>query len=278
MIKLNGTIIEFTRFPNKEMSFVFDADLAKEKANMITFKYEDDSSLIDLMMVKRELDLYVPHSVSALVISYMPYSRLDRANGSIVFTLKHIADFINGLGFDGVVIIEPHSDVTCAVIDRAAGIDFTELLFNDAISSGTIEFDPKEDFVCFPDATAQKRYGKMGDYKTVLGMKDRDFETGWINSLDIFIPNGYSIKGKNVVIVDDLCSKGGTFMLTAKALKKLGAASITLVVTHCEPTILDGDILKTDLIDKVVTSNTIVDQNKLASFDKVFIADFEEYL
>lgn len=277
MIKLNGNIVEFGNYPNKETSFTMEADFIDSEHNVITYKYDGDASLIKLMLLKKEIDLYAPNAISALVIAYMPYSRLDRTVENIVFTLKHVASFINSLNFNGVVVLEPHSDVTCGALDNATGVSLTEILFQDAVGSGNIEFNPDEDFLCFPDAGAQKSYAGIGNYKTCVGIKHRDFETGWIKSLKIFVPEG-DISGKNVVILDDLCSKGGTFMLTAKALKDLGAKTVTLIVSHCEETILDGDVLKTDLIDKVVTSNTIVDQNKLASFDKVFVADFEEYL
>ena len=60
------------------------------------------------------------------------------------------------------------------------------------------------------------------------------------------------------IIVDDLCSKGGTFILTASKLREMGATEIYLVVTHCEDTIFSGDILKTDLIKKVYTTNSIL--------------------
>ncbi len=38
----------------------------------------------------------------------------------------------------------------------------------------------------------------------------------------------------------------------------MGADEIYLVVTHCEDTIFDGDILKSDLITKVFTTNSIL--------------------
>ena len=47
-------------------------------------------------------------------------------------------------------------------------------------------------------------------------------------------------------------------MLTAKKLKEMGAKDIYLVVTHCEDTIFEGDILKTDLIKNVFTTDSIL--------------------
>ena len=65
------------------------------------------------------------------------------------------------------------------------------------------------------------------------------------------------VAGKDILIVDDICSKGGTFFYTAKALKDAGANRIFLYVTHCENTVLDGEMIKSGLIDKIYTTNSI---------------------
>lgn len=67
-----------------------------------------------------------------------------------------------------------------------------------------------------------------------------------------------NIEGKNILIVDDICSKGGTFYFSAKKLKELGAKNIYLHITHCENTIFEGDILSSGLIAKIYTTNSIL--------------------
>ena len=65
---------------------------------------------------------------------------------------------------------------------------------------------------------------------------------------------------KNVFIVDDICSYGGTFHAAAKALKAAGANRIVLVVSHCEDSILKGKLFdpsETKLIDTVFTTDSI---------------------
>lgn len=288
MILLNGEKVEFIKFPYAEVKLDLDAHLLRDEpgdTNTITFMYENDGELIRLMFVKKEIDAYCLNAKTGLDVAFMPYARMDRESEDSCFTLKYVSEFINFLNFVWVDIYEPHSDVCIALVNRSKAIELTKWLFAEAVSSGKIEFDPEKDFVCYPDATAHKRYSKMGNYNAAIGMKDRDFKTGWIKNLEIFVPGNVEdparmlvanggVAGRNVVIVDDLCSKGGTFILTAKKLREYGAKTVTLVVGHCEPSILDGEILKTDLIDCVVTSNTIIDQNKLASFPKVFVADF----
>jgi ribose-phosphate pyrophosphokinase len=64
-----------------------------------------------------------------------------------------------------------------------------------------------------------------------------------------------------VLIVDDICSRGGTFVHTAKALKDAGAANVYLYITHCERTIFNGEIFSSGLIEKVFTTNSIFPAN-----------------
>ena len=59
------------------------------------------------------------------------------------------------------------------------------------------------------------------------------------------------------LIVDDICSKGGTFYHSAKKLKELGAKNIYLYITHCENSILEGELINSDLITKIYTTDSI---------------------
>lgn len=282
MIKVNEKEVVNHRFPNRERDFVFPTQAVRSERNTITFKYEEDSDLLDLVFTKRELDRQTRgRAESILVIAYMPYSRLDRQENSKAFTLKYVAEIINALEFDGVVVMEAHSDVTCSLLNNSHSVGVTLQLFNESVRSGYVPFFPEDDAVCYPDATAQKRYAKGGNWNGLVGMKNRDFETGFINSLDIYCPEDYSVQGKNVVILDDLCSRGGTFMLTAEKLREMGAKSISLVVAHCEKTILLGGVLASDLIDKVVTTNSILSPKDVGSTvytGKLYITNFEKYL
>jgi ribose-phosphate pyrophosphokinase len=254
MIYLNGTKLDFKTFPNGE-TLVNGEQIrgaCRTEANAITFKYENDSDLIKLMFVKKYLD--ERHLSCILTVSYMPYSRMDRVEGASVFTLKYVAEFINSLKFDRVIVLEPHSDVTCAVLDRALADNQTGWMLNRVVEE--VGFRKDMDYLFFPDGSAAKRYGKIEGYKQLAGFKQRDFATGRIKSLDIV--GADRIDGAKIVMVDDLCSYGGTFLLSATKLKEIGASEIYLIVGHCEESIYQGDIFKTDLIDKVFTTNTII--------------------
>ena len=71
------------------------------------------------------------------------------------------------------------------------------------------------------------------------------------------LTNPELVEGRNVLIVDDICSRGGTFTHTARALREAGAKDIFLYITHCENTIKKGTILTDGLIKHVYTTGSI---------------------
>lgn len=253
MICLNNAKVDITRFPNGESLISSENLKLNNEINTIKLKFENNEDITHLVFLKSHLDEL--NVKCKLVVGYMPYSRMDRTEGMNVFTLKHLCRLINNLKFEEVSIYEPHSDVCVALLDRIKIINMSQTLAKAALEK--INKDDEAIYLVYPDAGAAKRYGKQIKYDKVLtANKERDFKTGRIIKLDI---NGTIEKNKfKAVIVDDLCSKGGTFILTAQKLKEMGAGEIYLVVTHCEDTIFDGEILNSDLITKVFTTNSIL--------------------
>lgn len=258
MIKVNGKLIEFKKFPNGETHLDGEQMLNNQpffgNTNDIRFKYESDADLFQLMLVKRFLD--ETGKQSTLAISYMPYSRMDRRIGTDVFTLKYACDFINSLKFSAVYVHESHSDVAIALLDNCIAIEEGPHLFE--LVAEEVGFDKEKDYIFYPDAGAQKRYSRLELPNELVGLKKRNTENGRIDSLQVI---GEMEPGSKVIILDDLSSFGGTFMKGAEALKEMGAGDIFLAVTHCEDNIFKGKIPDSDLIKKVYTTDSIINES-----------------
>jgi ribose-phosphate pyrophosphokinase len=67
-----------------------------------------------------------------------------------------------------------------------------------------------------------------------------------------------NIKDKYVLIIDDICSYGNTFVKAAEAIEAAGAVCISLYITHCEDVISKGDIFKKDIFENVFTTNSLI--------------------
>lgn len=237
MLSLNKQPISRFSFPNNETGINLPKDT--HGYNNITMFYESDQDLFDLILLTRHIHENEPEANIELTISYMPYSRMDRANSDYIFSLKYVCDLINWLDFDKVYVVEPHSDVTCALLNRSKPIWVVEILLEEVFEA--IKFDTACDYLVFPDAGAQKRYEKIGDYNALVGVKERDFATGNIEGYHMVTVEGAGLfRGRKALIIDDLCSGGRTFIEAAKELNDLKFDEVHLLVAHVEPNIYNG--------------------------------------
>ena len=262
MILIDDVLVKFGKFPNGESNLNFN-QLQFGDSSTITLKFESDQDLINLFILKSYVDSVMPRANITLNILYMPYSRMDRANLFYTFNLKYVCQFINSMNFRRVEVYDAHSDVTLALLNNVVPRTIIPELFKAIIrdlpqtplnGDGRITRpDTSNLVVMYPDAGAEKRYSGTFSYPYVVGSKERDFATGNITKFSF---HGCSVEGKDVVIVDDLCSKGGTFVGAADALIGAGARKVYLIVAHCEDTIFEGQVF--DIIDSVYTTNSIL--------------------
>jgi len=269
MIYIDKMKVEFGNFPNKERYLELNK-ICVTNGSTITLKYETDQDLFDLYILKKYIDnIWNPAgSYFNLHILYMPYSRMDRENNFYSFNLKYVAEFINTMNFNRVIIYDAHSEVTPALINRYIAKTNIFKLFSVFQNDHLSMLNTK---VFFPDAGAQKRYEKTICYPALVGMKSRDFATGNITGYKFF---GNLQAGDDVVIIDDLCSKGGTFIAAAKGLKEAGAKNIYLITGHCENTVMQGEIISGELIKKMYTTNSILDiDSAVLSGTNIYVMD-----
>jgi ribose-phosphate pyrophosphokinase len=234
------------------------------------WKYDNDSELVRLMFMAKHFK--EKGYKICLTMPYIPNARYDRVKKeNEVFTLKYFSEVINSLGFEFVEVLDPHSYVSEALIDRIIVKHPEEFIYQTLNKILMLEMNScsyhdrlelYNNMVFFyPDEGAMKRYSSVLDYPMPIafGMKKRDWATGNILGLDVM--NAEAVKDKTILIIDDICSKGGTFYHSAKALKDLGARNIYLYVTHCENTIREGDLIDSNLIERIFTTDTIYREN-----------------
>ena len=271
MIKLNGKEIVINKFPDGTPLIKPDISDIRDKSAVITWNFESNDEMIILMFLVRH---FQAHNIIFLHLEmpYIPNARQDRVkSNSDVFTLKYFAEFINNLGFETVTVLDPHSSVSEALIDNLV-IETPKKYIDKAIANIYKETNNEPLMAFYPDEGAMKRYAGMLSMPYAFGIKKREWETGRIVGLDA-AGEVADIVGKNVIIVDDISSRGGTFYHSAKKLKELGVNKIYLFVSHCEATIFDGEIFKSGLIDKVFTTDSIFVPKVQEYAEKIGVAD-----
>ena len=252
MIIVGGVEIKQDHFPDGTLLTKFDpnSDEFDPWVNMmVEWYYENDAELFTLICVKRHLDRVYSYSDVILYMPYICHARMDRVKSDEdVFTLKYFCEVINSLKFKAVYVRDAHSNVSLALLDNVQDEGVASYIHKAIDASGA-------DVLFFPDEGAMKRYSSTSEKPYAFGLKKRDWATGKILGLDII--NAEAVVGKDVLIVDDICSRGGTFYHSAKALRAAGAKSVSLYVTHLEGTVLDGDLVREPLIDHIYTTKSI---------------------
>lgn len=286
MIKLNGEELKIIQFPNGERGICVDDKLKNNYDSEIIgieFTYKSDLDLFDLFMVKSHLDDKVISDVKIILyLSYVPYSRMDRTEGKYVFTLKYLCKYINNLNFDRVFIKDIHSDVSLALLNNAVEKSF---ITNDVVISIMEDYNlftnesnlfGKNGFptyIVLPDAGASKRYKSLfnkfeGKAKVIVMDKVRDFATGEIKSITVSNPEVIEDEKFNIIIMDDICSRGGTFVGSYEALKEYGCVEAGLIITHCETTISEGEI--PNKFKFVITTNSMLTEEDIKCIEDKF--------
>ncbi len=166
------------------------------------------------------------YPIPELILPCVPGARQDRLNdsGDYLFTLKSVANEINARGFPCVTLLDPHSSVTPALIERCRVIE----------SDQYFEGSPCEwSAVVAPDGSAEKRataVAKLLRLPLLHAWKKRDTLTGRLSGFGIQ-PINLSVSEGRLLFVDDLCDGGGTFIGLAAETAKFGREA-DLFVTH----------------------------------------------
>lgn len=172
-----------------------------------------------------------------LFMPYVPYGRQDRVTASgTAFSLEVFAKLINNALFDQVIVIDPHSQVTVSLLDRVRVIPADA-----AMGQFPFHLLPRpifEHILVAPDKGAVDRVNAcaktlgMGSDRVIYATKERDSESGRLKITGIHRPFEGG-EDKDLLVIDDICDGGATFIELAKYLKSVGfTQKPTLYVTH----------------------------------------------
>ena len=149
------------------------------------------------------------------------------------FGAKVYANMINAAELDAVVCFDPHSHVMPELINNLIVVDSDRVIRDAVLGRSGLEQDPTKGgyvgVIC-PDEGAHERTERVA--KT-LGLpvfyakKHRDFQTGKLSG---FSCEPVPAEGR-LLVVDDICDGGGTFMGLAEAIG-VDRSRLSLWVSH----------------------------------------------
>jgi len=223
----------------------------------------------DFMLFLLTMDALVRADAASIrgVLPFMPYLRQDRKNQPRVpISAKLVANIIQRAGgnhFRGLVTSEMHVPQEQGFFDCSVDNLLMAPLFAADIQATMKRrgWGPENIVIVSPDLGGEKRAENIAAF---LGIDVSAYKKERLENLEpkntLLVPygsNGYQIKGRHPILIDDIVDSGNTLKNVAEDLKEKKAADVTAYVTHGVLTPPAVDILSGPAIDQLILTNTL---------------------
>ena len=253
--KLNGNLIktEIRVFPDGESKITLKGKISKGKIIVVQSIFPPvDSNLFQALSLISKAREYSSEVV--IVVPYLGYARQDREflPGEIV-SMKVLGQLFKGVGASKIIVVDIHSKIGLKLF-RIKSENVTAI--PDLVGYFK-KLNLKNPLVISPDQGGKQRAKEFADeYKSefLALKKQRDRKTG---KVQIKTENLDEVQGRDLVIVDDMISTGGSIIKATEFLKKQKCKRVFVACTHA--LLIDNAEKKIRKagVAKIISTNTI---------------------
>jgi ribose-phosphate pyrophosphokinase len=259
-------------FPDGDIYVKFNCDVKNKKVVIVeSFQPNSTGALMNILFTAQNAKSLGAKKV-ILVAPYLSYMRQDKRfkNGECI-TSKVMANLLNS-SIDKLITIDPHIHRYKSLTDI-----FTVPAINLTSNSKIAEFikkNFKNEIIIGPDwessQWADEISQKIGIEDTVLEKTRHSYR-----NVDVEMKKQIEIKGKNVVIVDDIISTGNTMIKASIKVKKMGAKTVSAIGVH--GLFVENALKKMEpKFDKIITCNTIFHKTNKIDISQVLINELKK--
>jgi ribose-phosphate pyrophosphokinase len=219
-------------FPDGESYIRITTPLQGETVVIVQTTFPDpDKSLLQLfLIVDAAWDSGAKEVIC--VVPYLAYARQDkRFLEGEALSLKTIAKLLGVSKVDQLIVVDSHEEKALREFCDEAGFQLMNLSAMPDLAQYLKMNDFDGAFSLSPDKGAinlAKSAGAVLGGEVSFFTKERDRHTGEIE----MVVKDIAVKGREVVVFDDIVSSGGTTARAVKGLKKLEAGRVAAACTH----------------------------------------------
>ncbi len=241
-------------FPDGESYVRIETNVENKDVILVQTTYpEQDKRLLELFFAVDALRSHGVRNVR-VVLTYLAYARQDREflPGEAV-SVRTVLRLLSDAGVDELYVVDLHKPESLRYFAGQARNIIPSKVFSSKLRSMGL----KNPIVVSPDLGASHRAKALAselECECFVIRKHRDRITGQIRHE---LPENIDVDGKEVVIVDDIISTGGTVANIASFLRGCGASEVFAVASHG---LFVGEALgklRNAGVDKVLTLNTL---------------------
>lgn len=224
-IDLDIVETSISRFVTGEIDIKIHNDLKGEEVLIIHNMFPNiNKNLIQLLLLISAAEAKGAENIQALV-PYLPYSRMDKDNAAGIASLRSVAKLLESSGLDRLITIDLHSEDS----KKFFNIPVQNITALEIFKPDLLKYKNQECVIVSPDFGGNRRCRQIAEFL------DKPFvvleKTRPTSGVAIKGMTG-DVEGKHCILVDDVISSGDTILQAIRFLKKSGAKSVDVMVTH----------------------------------------------
>ena len=213
-------------FADGEFSVAYEESIRGEYVFLIQSTFPNSDNLMELLLMIDAAKRASAKSIIA-VIPYFGWARQDRKdNPRVAIGAKLVADLLSAAGINRLITMDLHADQIQGFFDVPVDHLYASAVFIDEITNHKLS----NLVIATPDVGGSKRantYAKYLNAPMVICYKLRH-KANEVSEMKII----GDVKGKDVVLVDDIVDTAGTITKAAIIMKEAGAASVRAIASH----------------------------------------------
>lgn len=263
-IKANLVRADIRIFPDGESKITLKGNISKRKSIVIQSTYPPvDTNLIrTLAMISKAKET---SSEVVAVIPYMGYARQDREflPGEIV-TMNVLAKLFKGAGASKIIAVDIHSLIGL----KHFTIKSENVSAVPNLAAYFKKLSLKNPLIVSPDQGGKERakeFAREMGIEYIALEKNRDRKTGKVQ----IKTKKADVVGRDLILVDDMISTGGSIINATKFLKKEKCSKIFVACTHALLMNNAEKKIKKSGVTKIVSANTIPGKTSIVDVSSI---------
>ena len=256
-----------THFADGEFAVSFEESVRGSHVFLVQSTFPNSDNLMELLLMIDAAKRASAKSIIA-VIPYFGWARQDRKDKPRVsIGAKLVADLLSVAGIDRLITMDLHADQIQGFFDIPVDHLYASSVFVPYIQSLNLE----ELVIATPDVGGSKRastYSKYLGVPLVMCNKTRE-KANVVATMQII----GDVKGKNVLLVDDIVDTAGTIVKAADVMLQAGAKSVRAIASHCVMSDPASFRIQESALTEMVFTDSIPYSKKCDKVKQLSIAD-----
>jgi len=260
LLKAEYSSLQADKFPDNELHVRYNTNVKGKDVVLVQSFFGDVNDLLMEVVFAAYTAKDLKAKSVRLVATYFPYFRQDkRFKEGECISIEVVGKMLDKC-LDEFIVVNPHLHRKKSL--REIFKTKTKLLTTIDMIYDYLDKRARGDVIIGPDRESKQWIARLAKR---LGSRFIILDKKRFNADKVAINSGKlrNLKGKNIVVVDDMVSTGHTLLEVAKHLKRAGANNILFVCTH--GLFYNDSVNKIREYGKIVASNTV--ENKAAVLD-----------